>query len=250
MSFHVRVLRLLFSRSGLIPSRAVSRLRPSGLWASPFVRRLARTSGRYRVSTVRTDRLASGCSPPHLRGPQLLIPFGDAVTFGFQPVKRLVERDLTSFSDALSGARAAAASAARGWAEISPEDESEGACSRASRAERGRRPPTAAEAAAAPLDAWRASLDTSRRQRLTQALPPHVGDDAHREGVAWRQNLRRADAAASSTSIEVENDIRRCPSPSGPNTAPGTLAIRVRSSSISMAFQESLPSRSRTFANR
>jgi hypothetical protein len=65
-----------------------------------------------RVSDVRTDRLASGCSPPHLRGPQLLIPFGDAVTFGFQPVERLVERDLTSSSDALSGARAQAATPA------------------------------------------------------------------------------------------------------------------------------------------
>jgi hypothetical protein len=61
-----------------------------------------------RLSLVRTDRLASGCSPPHLRGPRLLSPFGDAVTFGFQPVERLVERDLTSFSGALSGARARA----------------------------------------------------------------------------------------------------------------------------------------------
>jgi hypothetical protein len=34
------------SRSGLFPARAVSRLRPSGLWASPFARRLAKTGGR------------------------------------------------------------------------------------------------------------------------------------------------------------------------------------------------------------
>jgi hypothetical protein len=46
MSFHGRFTSLVSSRSGLFPGRAVSRLHPSGLWASPLASRLARTSGR------------------------------------------------------------------------------------------------------------------------------------------------------------------------------------------------------------
>ena len=51
MTSHVRFTSLVSSRSGLFPGRAVSRLRPSGLWASPFIRRLARTSGRIEFLT-------------------------------------------------------------------------------------------------------------------------------------------------------------------------------------------------------
>lgn len=98
-------LRSFSSRSGLFPGWTVSRsasFRALGFAIHSQARQDIKPN---RVPHVRTDRLASGCSPPHLRGPRLLSPFGDAVTFGFQPVERLVERDLTSFSDALSGAR-------------------------------------------------------------------------------------------------------------------------------------------------
>src|SRR5215210_3724898 len=98
-------LRSFSSRSGLFPGWTVSRsasFRALGFATHSQARQDIKPN---RVPHVRTDRLASGCSPPHLRGPQLIIPFGDAVTFGFQPVERLVERDLTSYSDALSGAR-------------------------------------------------------------------------------------------------------------------------------------------------
>src|SRR5829696_4754998 len=44
-------LRSFSSRSGLFPDRTVSRLHPSGLWASPLVRRLARTSSRIEFLT-------------------------------------------------------------------------------------------------------------------------------------------------------------------------------------------------------
>jgi len=44
-------LRSFISRSGLFPGRAVSRLRPSGFWASPFIRKLARTPGRIEFLT-------------------------------------------------------------------------------------------------------------------------------------------------------------------------------------------------------
>ena len=43
--------RLFISRSGLFPGRAVSRLRPSGLRASPLASRLAMTSGRIEFLT-------------------------------------------------------------------------------------------------------------------------------------------------------------------------------------------------------
>src|SRR5438270_888995 len=66
-------------------------------------------SPRHQAASrfFRTDRpvlLRLLPTPPS--GPQLLFPFDDAVTFGFRPVKRLVERGPTSFSDALSGALA------------------------------------------------------------------------------------------------------------------------------------------------
>jgi len=96
--FHVRFLRArLFSRSGLFP-------------AAPFLFRAHQVSGlrhssagsprnRAESSFLRTDRQD--------RLPLLSTPSrDDAVTVGFQPVERLVERLLTSFSDALSGARA------------------------------------------------------------------------------------------------------------------------------------------------
>jgi hypothetical protein len=104
--------RSFSSRSGLFPDRAVSRLRPSGLWASPFVRRLARTSSRIEFLSYGPAGSPSVALHPTFGRPQLTIPFGDAVTFGFQPVERLVERVLTSSSDALSGARAPASSPA------------------------------------------------------------------------------------------------------------------------------------------
>ena len=44
-------LRPFSSRSGLFPGRTVSRLHPSGFWASPFIRRLARTPGRIEFLT-------------------------------------------------------------------------------------------------------------------------------------------------------------------------------------------------------
>ena len=95
-----RFFRVLdFPRLGRFPSA------PCGVLGFAIHSQARQDIRPNRVPHVRTDRLASGCSPPHLRGPRLLIPFGDAVTFGFQPVERLVERDLTSFSDALSGAR-------------------------------------------------------------------------------------------------------------------------------------------------
>ena len=71
-------LRSLFSRSGLFPSRAVSRLRPLGFRASPFVRRLARTSGRIEFLVVRTDRLTFRCSPPRLTTTQLRSAFNQS----------------------------------------------------------------------------------------------------------------------------------------------------------------------------
>ena len=63
-------------------------------------------------------------------------------------------------------------------------------------------------------------------------------------------SLCSASAASSIVSIDVENDIRRCPSPSAPKTTPGTEAIDVRSRTASIAFHESLPRRSRTSGKR
>ena len=105
MSFHVRFPSLVFFAFWTLPGQdrfPSASFRSLGFAIHSQARQDIRPN---RVPHVRTDRFASGCSPPHLRGPQLIIPFGDAVTFGFQPVERLVERDLTSYSDALSGAR-------------------------------------------------------------------------------------------------------------------------------------------------
>ena len=98
-------LRSFLSRSGLFPRQGRFSSAPFGSLGFAIQSQARQDIRPNRVPLVRTDRLASGCSPPHLRGPQLISPFGDAVTFGFQPVERLVERDLTSFSDVLSGAR-------------------------------------------------------------------------------------------------------------------------------------------------
>ncbi len=59
--------RSLASRSGLFPGRAVSRLRPSGLLGFATRSQARQDIRPNRVPLVRTDRLASGCSPPHLR---------------------------------------------------------------------------------------------------------------------------------------------------------------------------------------
>ncbi len=104
--------RSFSSRSGLFPGRAVSRLRPSGLRASPLRRRLARTSGRIEFLSYGPTGSPPVALHPTFGRPRLISPFGDAVTFGFQPVERLVERVLTSFSGALSGARRAGVSPA------------------------------------------------------------------------------------------------------------------------------------------
>jgi hypothetical protein len=105
-------LRSFLSRSGLSPRQDRFPSAPFGALGFAIHSQARQDIQPNRVPFVRTDRLASGCSPPHLRGPQLLSPFSDAVTFGFQPVERLVEWDLTSYSDALSGARVRASSPA------------------------------------------------------------------------------------------------------------------------------------------
>src|SRR6266478_8667746 len=97
--------RSFLSRSGLSPRQDRFPSAPFGALGFAIHSQARQDTWPNRVPFVRTDRLASGCSPPHLRGPRLLNPFGDAVTFGFQPVERLVEWDLTSYSDVLSGAR-------------------------------------------------------------------------------------------------------------------------------------------------
>jgi hypothetical protein len=107
-------LRSFLSRSGTLPRQDRFPSASFGFLGFAFHSQARQDTRPNRVPHVRTDRLASGCSPPHLRGPRLLIPFGDAVTFGFQPVELLVERDLTSFSDALSGARVRRLAAALG----------------------------------------------------------------------------------------------------------------------------------------
>jgi hypothetical protein len=99
------------SQNGFLCTRSLS---PSGLFpAAPFPFRAHRVSGlrhssagsppnRAESSFLRTDRQD--------RLPLLSTPSrDDAVAVGFQPVECLVERVPTSFSGALSGARAPAA---------------------------------------------------------------------------------------------------------------------------------------------
>ena len=76
---------------------AVSRLHASDLWASPLASRLATYQGRIEFLSYGPTGSPSVALHP---------VFHDAVTVGFQPVERLVERLLTSSSCALSGALA------------------------------------------------------------------------------------------------------------------------------------------------
>jgi hypothetical protein len=115
-SSHVRfVSACSFSRSGLVP---VAPFPVCAHQVSGFRLSLAGSSPRKAESSFsRTDqqaRLRLLSTPPS--GTATSHPLGDAVAFGFRPVKRLVERDLTSFSDVLTGARVRQLAAAfRNW---------------------------------------------------------------------------------------------------------------------------------------
>src|SRR5258708_9605994 len=86
-----------------LPGRAVSHLRPSGPWASPFVRRFARTSGRieFLIGTDRQTRLGL-CSTPPSGSSYSSVPSGhvrggvrsnvEPGRFEFRPSLRWVER--------------------------------------------------------------------------------------------------------------------------------------------------------------
>ncbi len=77
-----------------------------------------------------------------------------------------------------------------------------------------------------------------------------------RPGSAPRAR-RRCDANAASASTppaivssDTENEKRRWPSPSGPKTMPGTVAIFASSSSVRAASRESAPSQDGVFGKR
>lgn len=76
---HVRFLHARFTFAFWVRyRRAVSSLRPSVLSASPLASRLAKTQGRIEFLVVRTDRLASRCSPPRLTTTQLRSAFNQS----------------------------------------------------------------------------------------------------------------------------------------------------------------------------
>ena len=109
VSFHIRFLRARFvSRSGLFPQ---GRFPSAPIGSLGFAVSQA-GSPRHQAESSFSSYGPTGSPPVALHptfGVFLLIsPFGDAVTLGFRPVERLVERALTSFSVALSGAPAGA----------------------------------------------------------------------------------------------------------------------------------------------
>src|ERR1700731_2896600 len=63
-------------------------------------------------------------------------------------------------------------------------------------------------------------------------------------------NVASASTPPATISSETEKEKRRWPSPSGPKTPPGTVAIFAPSRSVRAAWRESVPSQDGTFGKR